>query len=126
MRVLGFLAVAALVLAALLFVADATLEKSNSPVIVTSQRTGLPEPPRRSDEIQILTTSPAPAPDMTSQAIRDAQPKSNLDPATTTRAETSEAQVELPLQDAPVAPPVGQREHHRRSQSFDRFSIKGQ
>jgi hypothetical protein len=44
MPALTFLAMAGLVLTALLFVADASLEKNNSPVIVTSQRTGLPEP----------------------------------------------------------------------------------
>jgi hypothetical protein len=44
MPVLAFLAVVGSVLLALLFVADATLEPSDSPVIVTSQRTGLPAP----------------------------------------------------------------------------------
>ena len=38
MPVLAYFAVAGSVLVALLFLADATLEKNNSPVIVTSQR----------------------------------------------------------------------------------------
>ena len=75
MPALGFLAVAGSVLVALLFLADATLEKSDSPVIATSQRSGLPEPSPRSGRINILTTAPAPTPDMTLQAVRDAQPK---------------------------------------------------
>ena len=44
MPALTLLAMAGLVLTALLFVVDASLEKTNSPAIVTSQRTGLPEP----------------------------------------------------------------------------------
>lgn len=76
MPALIFFSVASLILVALLFVADATLEKNDSPVIVTSQRSGLPEPPRLSNEIHILTAAPAPEPDMTSRAVLDAQPKS--------------------------------------------------
>ena len=74
MPALTFLAVAGLALIALLFVADATLEPG-SPVIVTSQRSGLPEP-RRPDATQTLTAAPAPAPDMTSPAVLAAQSKS--------------------------------------------------
>ena len=74
MPVLVFFAVASLALLALLFVADATLEKGSSP-IVTSNRVGLPEQPHP-DPIQVLTSAPAPAPDMNSQAVLAAQPKS--------------------------------------------------
>ena len=77
MPALTFLAVAGLALIALLFVADATLEPG-SPVIVTSQRSGLPDP-RRPDAIQTLTAALAPAPDMTSPAVLAAQPKSEPD-----------------------------------------------
>ncbi|MGB7620704.1 MAG: hypothetical protein WBM06_27410 [Pseudolabrys sp.] len=66
------------VLIALLFVADATLEKG-SPAILTSDRIGLPES-RHPDTIQTLTTTSAPAPDMTSPAVLAAQPKSELEP----------------------------------------------
>ncbi|MGB8187397.1 MAG: hypothetical protein WCF37_20460, partial [Pseudolabrys sp.] len=75
MRVLAFLTVAGLVLLALLFLADASPKKKASPAIVTSQRTGLPEPPRHSSGMHILSSATAPAPDMTSQAVLDAQPK---------------------------------------------------
>ena len=54
MPALTFLAVAGLALIALLFVANATLEPPGSPVIVTSQRSGLPES-RRPGAIQTLT-----------------------------------------------------------------------
>ena len=59
-----------------MFAADATLERS-SPVIVTSDRIGLPER-WHSDTIQTLSTVPAPAPDMTSPAVRAAQPKPDI------------------------------------------------
>jgi hypothetical protein len=61
MPVLAFFSVVGFALMALLFVADATLERS-SPVIVTSERIGLPAR-WHSDTIQTLTTAPAPAPD---------------------------------------------------------------
>jgi len=75
MPVLAFFAVVGSVLVALLFLADGTLEQSGSPVIVTSQRIGLPAP-RYDNAIKPLTTGSAPAPDMTSQAVVAAQPKS--------------------------------------------------
>ena len=75
MPALAFLAVVGLALVALLFVADATLE--SSPVIVTSDRVGLPEP-WRPDTVRALTTTPAPAPDMSSQAVLGAQPSDAL------------------------------------------------
>src|SRR5262245_31719334 len=79
MPVLAFFAVVGSVLLALLFVADATLEQSGSP-IVTSQRTGLPAPQYdNANAIKTLTTEPAPAPDMTSPAVLVAQPKSAPD-----------------------------------------------
>jgi hypothetical protein len=89
MPALAFLAVVGLVLAALLFVADATLE-SGSP-IVTSSRVGLPEP-WRPNTVETLTTTPAPAPDMSSKAVLAAQPSdalAKIDPAA--RAARAEA-----------------------------------
>ena len=74
MPVLAFLAFVGIALVALLFVADATLER-DSPVIITSERIGLPAP-WHPDTTQILSAAPAPAPDMTSQAVFAAQPKS--------------------------------------------------
>lgn len=73
MPALAFLAVVGFALIALLCVADATLERSSA-VIPTSERVGLPER-WHPDTIQILTSAPAPAPDMTSPPVLAAQPK---------------------------------------------------
>ena len=124
MPALGFLAVAGSVLVALLFLADATLEKSDSPVIATSQRSGLPEPSPRSGRINILTTAPAPTPDMTLQAVRDAQPKPEPQDPAKIHPEARAARAEALPQDPGVTQPMNYR--YRRSQEFDRFSIKGQ
>jgi hypothetical protein len=94
MPVLAFFAVVGSVLFALLFVADATLENS-TPAIVTSQRTGLPAP-RYHIAIKTLTTPSAPAPDMTSQAVLTAQPKSASDALAKIEAGAREARAEAP------------------------------
>ena len=152
MPILAFFAVVGSVLVALLFVADATLEENDSPVIVTSQRTGLPHATKS------LTTRPAPEPDMKSQAVLAAQPKSAPDAlpkieseAREARAEarTNKTQVEVSAKNARAeAPPQNQRltqfaDHQQKIESearepqaeappqqyqqnqFDRFSIKG-
>jgi len=135
MPILAFFAVVGSVLFALLFVADATLENS-SPAIVTSQRTGLPAP-RYDSATKTLVTAPAPAPDMTSQAVLAAQPKSasdalaKIEPAAReTRAESTpnklrievsaKARAEARPQNNSFTQPID----HQRNQ-FDRFSIKG-
>ena len=123
MPALGFLSVAGLILVALLFLADATLEKNGSPVIVTSQRIGLLEPPRHS----ILTNMPAPAPDMTSQAVLDAQPKPEPEALQKIHPEALAARAEAPSRDNSGRPPIDYRQnHYRENQWFDRFSVKGQ
>jgi hypothetical protein len=103
-------------LIALLFVADATLEPG-SPVIVTSQRSGLPEP-RRPDVIQTLTIRPVPAPDMTSQAELAAQPKSPPDALAKIDSAALAARATAPHKDKRVT-------GHQQTRFFDRFSIKG-
>ena len=113
---------AGLILVALLFVADATLEKNRSPVIVTSQSIGLPEPPRRS----VLTTVPAPAPDMTSQAVLDAQPKPEPKSIPKIPPEAHAARAEAPRNLSVRQPIDYQQNHYRQNQWFDRFSINGQ
>jgi len=133
MPVVGFLAVAGLALIALLFVADAALEKSDSPVIATSQRSGLPDSALHSDKTNILTIAPAPEPDMTLPAVRDAQPKPSQDTLKVHPAARA-ARAEAPPQNTYGAPQMYyQRQYqfqhqyqNRRSQDdFDRFSIKG-
>jgi outer membrane biosynthesis protein TonB len=91
MPALAFLGVAGLVLTALLFVADAELENSSSPAIVTSQRIGLPEPQYHNAR-RTRTYTPAPAPDMTSQAVLAAQPKSEPEHQATIPGEARAAQ----------------------------------
>jgi hypothetical protein len=121
MPVLAFFAVVGSVLLALLFVADATLEQSGSP-IVTSQRTGLPAPRYdNANAIKTLTTEPAPAPDMTSPAVLAAQPKSAPDALAKTESEARAARAEASREDRRVM----QRIHVQQTSLFDRFSIKG-
>jgi hypothetical protein len=121
MPILAFFAVVGSVLFALLFVADATLDNS-SPAIVTSQRTAVP----------------APAPDMTSQAVLAAQPKSVSDTLAKIEPAAGEARAEAP----PKPGQVGASAKKARAEAllqnnsftqfidqqrnqFDRFSIKG-
>jgi hypothetical protein len=136
MPALAFLAVAGLALMALLFVANATLEPG-SPPIVTSQRSGLPAP-QYDNATKTLNSAPAPAPDMTSQAVLAAQPKSPSDipakiapSALETRAEAppkkvrveasaKKARAEAPRQSKSFAQPPDYPQNQ-----FDRFSIKG-
>jgi hypothetical protein len=100
MPALGFLALVGLVLIASLFVADATLEPA-SPVIVTSQRSGLPVS-RHPEAIQGLSIAPVPAPDMTSQAVPAAQPKSAPDALAKIESAAREARAEVPTKKARV------------------------
>src|SRR5262245_4127966 len=100
MPALAFLAAVGLVLVALLFVADATLAPV-SPVIVTSQRSGLPVP-WHPDAIKTHTTEPAPAPDMTSQAVLAAQPKSAPEVLAKIGSAAREARAEAPPKKARV------------------------
>ena len=132
MPVLAFFAVVGTMLVALLFAADATLENS-SPVIVTSQRTGLPVP-QYQNAIKTHTTAPAPAPDMTSQAVLDAQPKSVPEALAKIEPAAREAQAEAPPKKMRIEASAKARAKaenksftqpidHQHNQ-FDRFSIK--
>ena len=116
MPALTFLAAVGLALVALLFVADATLTLGPPP-IVTSERSGLPKP-WRPDTIQTLTSTPAPAPDMTSPAVLAAQPTPAALPKIGSAARAARAE----------APPrnnsFSQSNAHQQN-FFDRFSIKG-
>ena len=137
MPVLAFFAVVGSVLFALLFVADATLDNS-SPAIVTSQRTGLPAR-RYHNAIKTLTAvpAPAPAPDMTSQAVLAAQPQSVSDTLAKIEPAAGEARAEAPPKPGQVAASAKKARAEARLQNnsftqfidqqrnqFDRFSIK--
>jgi hypothetical protein len=54
--------------------------------IVTTERQGLPKP-WHPDPIQVLTAAPAPAPDMTSEAVLAAQPK--VEPAPVAKSDAA-------------------------------------
>ena len=73
MPIFSYFAVVGSVLVALLFAADATLPKSATPVVVTSTLYGMPKP-WHPDPTPILATTPAPAPDMASEAVLTAAP----------------------------------------------------
>ena len=89
------------VLIALMFVTNATLEKSGPP-IVTTQRVGLPET-QLPNPTQTLTSTPAPAPDMTSPLVLIAEPK--VQPEFPAVALASHARAEAPPQHKPVTVP---------------------
>jgi len=74
MPIFSYFAVVGSVLVALLFAADATLPKSATPVVVTSSLYGMPKP-WHPDPTPILAATPAPAPDMASEAVLTAAPK---------------------------------------------------
>jgi hypothetical protein len=73
MPILSYFAVVGSILVALLFVADATLEKSG-PLPFNNESVGLPKPWHPDSKNSILTAMPAPEPDMTSTAVRAAAP----------------------------------------------------
>ena len=74
MPIFSYFAVVGSVLVALLFAADASLPKSTAPVIATSSIYGMPKP-WHPDPTQTLAATPAPAPDMSSEAVLAAAPK---------------------------------------------------
>ena len=74
MPIFSYFAVVGSVMMALLFAADATLTKSATPVIATSSIYGMPKP-WHPDPTQTLAATPAPAPDMASEAVLTAAPK---------------------------------------------------
>ena len=110
MPIFSYFAIVGAVLVALFFLADATLEKGTPPV-VTSERQGLPEP-WRPDPIQTLVAAPAPEPDMTSQAVLAAQPK-------------SPAEVLIPPKKNRVPRKQLPDDHYRQSQAWSRDRDRG-
>ena len=110
MPIFSYFAIVGAVLVALFFLADATLEKGTPPV-VTSERQGLPEP-WRPDPIQTLVAAPAPEPDMTSQAVLAAQPKSPAEVLTPPKKNR------VPRKQLPD-------DHYRQSQAWSRDRDRG-
>src|SRR5262245_5834136 len=95
---------------------------------VTSQRIGL-SAPRSPDAIKTFTTAPAPAPDMTSEAVLAAQPNTEPKHQATIPAEARAARAEAPAKKARAeAPPPNNPDTrpttYHQTPFFDRFSIK--
>jgi hypothetical protein len=102
MPIFAYLVAVGGVLIALMFVTNATLEKSGPP-IVTTQRVGLPET-QLPNPTQTLTSTPAPAPDMASPLVLVAEPKVQPDVPAVVLA-PHPARAEAPPQHKPVIGP---------------------
>ena len=102
MPIFAYLVAVGSVLLALMFVTNATLEKGGPP-IVTTQRVGLPES-QIPNPTQILTSTPAPAPDMTSPLVLVAEPKVQPEVPAVVLAPRA-ARAEAPPQHNPVTGP---------------------
>src|ERR1043166_3026278 len=74
MPIFSYFSVVGSVLWGLLFPPEATLPKSEPPVVATSSIYGMPKP-WHPDPTQTLAATPAPAPDMSSEAVLAAAPK---------------------------------------------------
>ena len=91
MPILSYFGVAGSVLVALLFVADATLEKSG-PLPFNNESVGLPKPWQPDTKGSILTATSAPEPDMTSAAVRAANPPATQSAAIPAAATAAKAE----------------------------------
>ena len=124
MPIFTYFAVVGSVMIALLFVADATLEKG-SPAVVTSQY-GLPKP-WRPDPIHL-----AAAPDMTSPLVLAAAPKAQSAPEVLAKVEPAAraARAEAPPKKKRVTrtqqPPVDYRQNHAWSRDRDHAPFGGE
>jgi hypothetical protein len=133
MPALAFLASVGLALVTMLFVANAMLP-DNGPVIVVSERIGLPEPWHPDTD---PTSSPAFAPiqaqEMITQAVTSTQPGSEAE-GQMIKAAARMAWAEVPpKREKRVAPQSLDRQqkgvqqnHLQQSSLVDRFSIRGQ
>jgi hypothetical protein len=101
MPIFSYFAVVGSALVALLFLADATLPKSETPVVVSSNFYGMPKPWKPDPAPPVLTATPAPEPDMASAAVLAAAPKiSSVPAATSPMAHMARADA-TPKSDAP-------------------------
>ena len=133
MPALAFLASVGLALVALLFAANAILP-DNGPVVVVSERIGLPEPWHpEPDPISPPTFAPIPAPEITSQALISTQPASEAEgdaikpAARMARAEAPpKREKRVTRQSTDRQRNHVQQNHVQQSSLVDRFSIRGQ
>jgi hypothetical protein len=120
MPIFSYFAVVGSVLVALLFAAEATLPKSASPVIATSSIYGMPKP-WRPDPTQTLATTPAPAPDMSSEAVLAAAPKASKTEPVNERSATANAAAKKKRVAARKPPPDDPRQNYAWSRNGDPF-----
>jgi hypothetical protein len=120
MPIFSYFAVVGSVLVALLFAAEATLPKSASPVIATSSIYGMPKP-WRPDPTQTLATTPAPAPDMSSEAVLAAAPKASKTEPANERSATANAAPKKKRVAARKPPPDDPRQNYAWSRNGDPF-----
>jgi hypothetical protein len=129
MPILSYFAVVGSVLVALLFVADATLEK-RGPLPFNNEAVGLPPAWRPDPQSSILAATPAPQPDMTSEAVRAAAPPAVHLPAAAAAAKAeavpgrmAKLDIKKPKRVArrqPPPPPDGYRQNYAwRGGGFD-------
>jgi hypothetical protein len=118
MPIFSYFAVVGSVLVALLFAADATLPKSTAPVIATSSIYGMPKP-WHPDPTQTLVATPAPAPDMSSEAVLAAAPKTQ---PVNERSATTDAAPKKKRVVARKPPPDDPRQNYASSRGGDPFA----
>src|SRR4051794_27519493 len=123
MPIFSYFAVVGSVMVALLFAADATLTKSTTPVIATSSIYGMPKP-WRPDATQTLAATPAPAPDMSSEAVLAAAPKAKTEPVHE-RSVTADAAPKKKRVVARKPQPADPRQNYAWSRSGDPFGGGG-
>src|SRR5206468_5509825 len=124
MPLLSYFAIVGSALVALLFAADITLPKS-APVIATSSIYGMPKP-WHPDPTQTLASTPAPAPDMSSEAVLAAAPSTAAKTASKTepvneRSATIDVAPKKKRVVARRAPPDDSRQNYAWSRSSDPF-----
>jgi hypothetical protein len=89
MPILSYFVGVGALLVALLFVADATLTKSDSPVVPTSTLYGLPKPWKPDAPVQTLVAAPAPVPETASERAQAALAKTEPVNEASARAEVT-------------------------------------
>jgi hypothetical protein len=122
MPIFSYFAVVGSVLMALLFAADATLPKSTEPVVATSSIYGIPKP-WKPEPTQSLAATPAPAPDMASEAVLAAAPKT--EPVNERKATADPAPKKKRVASRRQLPPDEQRQNYAWSRSSDPFGGGG-
>jgi hypothetical protein len=127
MPILSYFTVVGSVMVALLFLADATLTKSDTPVVATSSLYGMPAK-WQPDATPKLASTPAPEPDMASDAVQAAMPKTvpvNERSDRLARAEAAPKKKRVarrPPQPDYYRPQLGYQQNYAYSRGNDPFS----